>query len=1165
MSSSPLNTSQQQLFEQQPQQASSFIDRQLQRAMTQVRIVDLVGGFLVWGSLTLGFLLLLAITDAWIVSLSVTARLFALILIVGLSSLYLVRSLWPLVTRRINPMYAAKMLEEGQPGLKNSLINFLSFRDTPTSARQRILEAMANKAAIDLSGLSIEGTIDRAKLIRFGYLLAGLIAICAGYMIFSPKSPLTTMARIVAPLADVPPPARVEIQEVLPGEIELTFGESVEVTAEVSGLGASEVVELIYTTEDRQHVDQTIPMIWDPERGLFSAELLTGVSGIEHALVYYVRAGDAHSRQFSVALRQSPTASVEQITVVPPPYTGLPIREQTQGDVEGVEGTVVEIQGKSNFPLKTAVLELLRSDDGSKDRSDPDRKASKRIKLRVQGEQFMGRFHLELAEDRVTPLYSDFRIALLTEDQETNPNPSHYRISVFPDMAPEIEWLLPTEDTVELPVNGRLGIETRAIDRDFSIQRVELLVDHKGATIVGEELLDSSRRKDDQHLGKYNLIPESLGLQPGDTLILHAVAEDNRCDPQSGLPSPNRSRTSNITVRITGSDPKASNQGGPTSGGSSSNSETGESGSGSDSSTGQAGESQESNSEQGMNDQSGDPESSQGSSGGQTESSSEPEGEEGMQESEQPMGVSGSGTSSNSQGSQGDSAGNQTSSSGGNSETENQESTPNGSGGQDGTGEDSSGGQTSSGGSNSAANSQEDQTGSSELSSDGSAEGSESSAGQSGDEASGSEENAGLDSNRSETSGEDSGTGDQPHEGEVFEKILEKLKSQTQNSGDSADDTGETTEPTNDGNSGDLSNPQGSPQTDTPSGQSNDGSSTRDMNSGGQGDSEEGGSDPSTGQSTSNPKPASGTSSGSTPENQAGTQEGGFNAESSSDSSSGGNNADSQDSSSGDSGSETGNRLPTENPQISSGQSSDSEGSTGETSAESDGQSGSESSETGKPSAEPSSNPAGRTGDQSSGAENNSEPSSESNSADENAAGAEGQSGNASSSQSRKNSNPKSPGEEGTPGQSSREGNRGGMSEGELPEGEKANLEYSRQATDLVLEYLRDQADKPDADLLSDLNWTEQDLQEFLSRWDAMRDAAGSGSDEAKKRLDSRIRSLGLMPEGAKSNRVQVQQDNLTGVVQDGVKSSPPPEFAEKFRLFLKGAAQAESSSAKSQ
>lgn len=1162
MSSSPLNTSQQQLFEQQPQQASSFIDRQLQRAMTQVRIVDLVGGFLVWGSMTLGFLLLLAITDAWIVSLSVTARLIALILIVGLSSLYLIRSLWPLVTRQINPMYAAKMLEEGQPGLKNSLINFLSFRDTPTSARRRILDAMANKAAVDLSGLSIEGTIDRAKLIRFGYLLVGLVAVCAGYMVVSPKSPLTTMARIVAPLADVPPPARVEIQEVLPGDIELTFGESLEVTAAVKGLGAEEAVEIVYSTDDRQHVDQSIPMILDEERGLYSAPLRTSTLGIEHALVYHVRAGDAHSRQFSVVLRQSPTASIELVTVVPPPYTGLPIREQTQGDVEGVEGTLIEIQGKSNFPLKTAVLELLRSNDGSTDRSDPDRKASKRIKLNVQSDQFTGRFHLELAEDRITPLYSDFRIALLTEEQETNPNPSHYRISVFPDMAPEIEWLRPNEDTVELPINGRLQIETRAIDRDFSIQRVELHVDHKGSTLVGEELLDSSRRKDDQHLGKYNLIPESLGLQPGDTLMVHAVAEDNRCDPQSGLPSPNRSRTSNITVRITGSDPNATNQSGSASGGSGTNSQSGEPGGGSDSSTGEAGESQENNAESGMNDQSGDPDSPQGASGGQTESSSQPETQEGMQESEQPMGAGGSGTSSNSQGSQGESAGNQTSSSGGDTETENSESTPNGAGGQEGTGENNPGGQTSSGGNNSASNPQENETGSSELGSGGSAEGAESSAGQSSDEAAGSQENSGLDGSNSETSDDGSGTGDQPHEGEVFERILEKLKSQQQNSGGSTDDPGQETG-SND-NEG-ASTEQGDPQTDMPSGQSSDNSSTGDMNTSGQGESENGESNPTAGQSSSDPMPSSGSSSDSNREGQTGTQEGETGSSQSSNSKSNDNETETQNASEGDTGAETGNASPTKNPQTAPGQPSDSGSPMNGSNEGANGEAGSESAGAGSDAAESSSNPAGQNGDEASGTDNNREPSSQPSSAQENSAGSEGQSGNESNNQPRNNdSNPKTPGEKGTPGRSSREGNRGGMSEGELPEGEKANLEYSRQATDLVLEYLRDQANAPDADLLSDLNWTEQDLQDFLSRWDAMRDAAGTGSEEAQKRLDSRIRSLGLMPGGSKTDRVQVQQDHLTGVVQDGVKSSPPPEFAEKFRLFLRGAAQAESSSPKS-
>ena len=173
-----------------------------------------------------------------------------------------------------------------------------------------------------------------------------------------------------------------------------------------------------------------------------------------------------------------------------------------------------------------------------------------------------------------------------------------------------------------------------------------------------------------------------------------------------------------------------------------------------------------------------------------------------------------------------------------------------------------------------------------------------------------------------------------------------------------------------------------------------------------------------------------------------------------------------------------------------------------------------------------------------------------------------GQAGQSSSEPSRQSqTRPDRENEKGTPGQSSQEGNHSGSSEGDLPEGEEANLEYSRRATDLVLDYLQEQADEPDADLLSDLDWTEDDLRDFLSRWQAMRDAAGSGSADAKSRLDNRIRSLGLMPGKTSSERVKVRQDSLNGIQQDGVKSSPPPEFAEKFRLFLKGAAREDSSS----
>ena len=1167
MSSSPLNTSQQQLFEQQPQQANSFVDRQLQRAMTQVRIIDMVGGFLMWGSLTLGFLLMLAIIDAWIFPLSVTARVVALILIVGVSLLYLFRSIWPLVTRRINPMFAAKMLEEGQQDLNNSLVNFLSFRDAPSLARRRIFEAMANRAAVDLSSVSIESTIDRAKLIRFGYLLVALVAVCAGYMIFSPKNPLATVARIVAPLADVPPPARVEIVTIEPGNLEVTFGQSVEVTAEVKGLRSNEEVELIFTTADRQHVDRAIPMTWDQNRGVHTALLTTGPSGIEHSLVYQVLAGDARSRQFTVTLRQSPTASIEQISIVPPNYTSLPIREQSQGDVSGVEGTVIEIEGVSNFPLQTAVLELLRNGDGFSDRSDPSRKPAKRIRMTVQGDRFIGRFPLELAENRTSALYSDYRIALLTDNKETNENPSHYQIDVFPDMAPEIEWIQPTENTVELPVNGKLRIETRAVDRDFAIQRVELHADQRGKKMVGEELLDSSRRKDDQHLGKYTFVPGEHGLQPGDTVVLHAVAEDNRCDPLSGLASPNRTRTSNLTVRITGKDSKTGNgnNDGGQGGSSSAASESDVGGSGTE--PNQSGETRDNETGSEATEPNDNNESSETEGDGNSENQERPEtGSESQenesQEDEQNMGSGGSGAESSTQNSQENNTGNQSSSGTGGSENEGTEGSKNGNGGQSGAEENSAGGQTSNEGENSTSDPGGQSDPQEQLGSEGSTKESSTTDGSSASGPNNPEEVPQADtadSNSDPESGSDSG--DSPHEGDVFEKILEKLQSEQDEQNESS------TDPDNQGNT-DTGNENRGTGTDqdaqSSSDQANRGSSENKTGSQEQEGSDEGGSKPTPNpdqEATNTGEPSSDSQNDSDSQNEGATgkQDRASEPESSPKTNpkdSGTSESDTGESDTGESEMERASDPGSEaNP---TGDDQGSDDAPGETNQEGE----STSSAAGNPKEQASSNPPNAENGKPANDENETGSSSEPPANNQEQSAEAGQSGQSSSEPSRQSqTRPDRENEKGTPGQSSQEGNHSGSSEGDLPEGEEANLEYSRRATDLVLDYLQEQADEPDADLLSDLDWTEEDLRDFLSRWQAMRDAAGSGSADAKSRLDNRIRSLGLMPGKTSSERVKVRQDSLNGIQQDGVKSSPPPEFAEKFRLFLKGAAREDSSS----
>ena len=66
------------------------------------------------------------------------------------------------------------------------------------------------------------------------------------------------------------------------------------------------------------------------------------------------------------------------------------------------------------------------------------------------------------------------------------------------------------------------------------------------------------------------------------------------------------------------------------------------------------------------------------------------------------------------------------------------------------------------------------------------------------------------------------------------------------------------------------------------------------------------------------------------------------------------------------------------------------------------------------------------------------------------------------------------------------------------PTDDKANLEYSKRATDLALEHLRHQLKdgQPDQDLLDRLGWSKDDLQKMLARWEKMqaRSSAARGA-----------------------------------------------------------------------
>jgi collagen type III alpha len=105
-----------------------------------------------------------------------------------------------------------------------------------------------------------------------------------------------------------------------------------------------------------------------------------------------------------------------------------------------------------------------------------------------------------------------------------------------------------------------------------------------------------------------------------------------------------------------------------------------------------------------------------------------------------------------------------------------------------------------------------------------------------------------------------------------------------------------------------------------------------------------------------------------------------------------------------------------------------------------------------------------------------------------------------------------------------------------------------------VLEYLKDQKDNPDRELLDELGWTEAELAAFLTRWQQLKQAAAE-DNTGKRELDESLRSLGLRPTRDRVRQGTTQSDGATGLRDSGPRTAPPRGYQELFDAFKKGAA----------
>ncbi len=131
-----------------------LIEDELERTRRQLKGVDVTAALLTLAAGSLGYLLLMALVDHWIMphGLGFVSRTVACAVLVIAIAVYSTIRLLPLIVRRINPIYAAQTIEQSRPSLKNSIINFLLLRSHQAELAPVIYEAVQQRAAADLAG-----------------------------------------------------------------------------------------------------------------------------------------------------------------------------------------------------------------------------------------------------------------------------------------------------------------------------------------------------------------------------------------------------------------------------------------------------------------------------------------------------------------------------------------------------------------------------------------------------------------------------------------------------------------------------------------------------------------------------------------------------------------------------------------------------------------------------------------------------------------------------------------------------------------------------------------------------------------------------------------------------------------------------------------------------
>jgi hypothetical protein len=328
-----------------------FIDHQLRRTRTRIKMTDLLTAVLLLVTAGLAILFVEVLLDHAF-ALPVWCR--QLVLFVGLTSaaaFAAIRIVRPLIGR-VNGLYAARTIEASEPEFKNGLINYLSLKKDREHLPKSFLAAIEKRAVDQLSTVDVEAVVNNRRAVQTFYLFCGIVMAICVYASLTPKPILESVRR--AFLEPIAAPTNTQLKEIKPGDATKVAGEFVEFSVSLGG-ARPEGVTLHYSVDGGDFfAEQPFApgkLLYDPWK--------TTLRDLQRSMDYYITGGDARSITYHIEVLPAPMVTSVAVDMKFPAYTGVAERLGVDGgSVSAIEGTIVTVHARTNQPARSGKLDL---------------------------------------------------------------------------------------------------------------------------------------------------------------------------------------------------------------------------------------------------------------------------------------------------------------------------------------------------------------------------------------------------------------------------------------------------------------------------------------------------------------------------------------------------------------------------------------------------------------------------------------------------------------------------------------------------------------------------------------------------------------------------------------------------------------------------------------